>query len=115
MSSAVNAAGLRADEARERYGLLSLSGPALFLVGVVVFIPVGWLFWLSVIDSGELSLTHYRRIADVTHFRIFYVTFEISILVTILALLLGYPLAYLMSQLPPRWAGICMIFVLIPF
>jgi putative spermidine/putrescine transport system permease protein len=113
--SADNAAGLRADEAREKYALLGLSGPALFLVSLVVFIPVGWLFWLSVIDGGELSLAHYRRIADATHFRIFYVTFEISILVTVLALLLGYPLAYLMSQLPPRWAGLCMIFVLIPF
>lgn len=110
-----NAAGLRADEVRERYSLLGLSAPALFLVGLVVFIPVGWLFWLSVIDAGELSLAHYRRIADATHVRIFYVTFEISILVTVLALLLGYPLAYLMSQLSPRWAGICMIFVLIPF
>lgn len=110
-----NAAGLRADEVRERYSLLGLSAPALFIVGLVVFIPVGWLFWLSVIDAGELSLAHYRRIADATHVRIFYVTFEISILVTVLALLLGYPLAYLMSQLSPRWAGICMIFVLIPF
>lgn len=110
-----NAVGLRADEVRERYSLLGLSAPAMFLVGLVVFIPVGWLFWLSVIDGGELSLAHYRRIADATHFRIFYVTFEISILVTVLALLLGYPLAYLMSQLPPRWAGLCMIFVLIPF
>lgn len=113
--SADNAVGLRADEVRERYSLLGLSAPAMFLVGLVVFIPVGWLFWLSVIDGGELSLAHYRRIADATHFRIFYVTFEISILVTVLALLLGYPLAYLMSQLPPRWAGLCMIFVLIPF
>ena len=115
MSVTDNAAGLRADEARERYSLLGLSGPALFLVSLLVFIPVGWLFWLSLIDGGELSLAHYRRIADATHFRIFYVTFEISILVTVLALLLGYPLAYLMSQLPPRWAGLCMIFVLIPF
>jgi len=115
MSVTDNAAGLRADEVRERYTLLGLSVPALFLVGLIVFIPVGWLFWLSVIDGGELSLAHYRRIADATHFRIFYATFEISILVTVLALLLGYPLAYLMSQLSPRWAGICMIFVLIPF
>ncbi len=110
-----NARELRADERRERFSILGLSFPALILVTLLVFLPVGWLFWLSVIDGGELSLIHYRRLADATHFRIFYVTFEISILVTVLALLLGYPLAYLMSQLPPRWAGICLIFVLIPF
>ena len=110
-----NAAELRSDERRERFSILGLSFPALALVTLLVFLPVGWLFYLSVIDAGELSLIHYRRLADATHFRIFYITFEISILVTVLALLLGYPLAYLMSQLPPRWAGICLIFVLVPF
>jgi len=110
-----NAAALRADERRERLGLLGLVSPAMLLVGVIVFIPVGWLFWLSLIEGGELSLVHYARIADETHFRIFWITFEISVVVTLLALALGYPLAYLMSQLPARWAGFCMIFVLIPF
>lgn len=93
-----NAPALRRDEARERWSLLGLSVPALFLVGLVVFIPVGWLFWLSLVDSGELSLIHYRRLADATHFRIFWTTFEISFLVTALALLLGYPLAYLIAK-----------------
>ncbi|MFC7705527.1 ABC transporter permease [Plastorhodobacter daqingensis] len=111
----MNAEALRRDERRERISILGLSFPALAVVTLLVFIPVGWLFWLSLIDGGELSLIHYRRIADATHFRIFWLTFEISILVTALALLLGYPLAYLMSQLSPRWAGVCMIFVLIPF
>ncbi|NYS26606.1 ABC transporter permease [Rhodobacteraceae bacterium 2376] len=110
-----NAAALRADELRERATLLGMSVPALLIVGVIVFIPVGWLFWLSFTDGDQLSLTHYRRIADITHARIFWQTFEISALVTVLALLLGYPLAYLMSQLSPRWAGICLIFVLVPF
>ena len=109
------AAALRRDDWRERFGFLGLSGPALLLLTIVVFVPVGWLFWLSVIEGGELSLVHYQRIADATHFRIFWTTFEISVVVTVLALLLGYPLAYLMSQLPTRWANICLIFVLVPF
>lgn len=110
-----NTRSLLADERRERLTFLGLSGPALIVVTVLVFLPVGWLFWLSIVDDGQLSLVHYRRLANATHFSIFYTTFEISVLVTVLALLLGYPLAYLMSQLPQRWAGICMIFVLIPF
>lgn len=114
-AAADNTRSLLADERRERLTFLGLSGPALFVVTVLVFLPVGWLFWLSLVDDGQLSLVHYRRLANATHFSIFYTTFEISVLVTVLALLLGYPLAYLMSQLPPRWAGICMIFVLIPF
>jgi putative spermidine/putrescine transport system permease protein len=109
------AQSLRRDERQERLALFGLSTPALLIVGIVVFLPVGWLFWLSLIEAGQLSLAHYRRISDITHFRIFWTTFEISLLVTVLALALGYPLAYLMSQLPPRWANVCLIFVLIPF
>jgi len=42
-------------------------------------------------------------------------TFEISIVVALLCLILGYPLAYLLSNQSPRVAGILMIFVLLPF
>src|SRR5690606_35642755 len=42
-------------------------------------------------------------------------TFEISALVTLLTLVLGFPLAYWISTLPRRKANIVMIFILIPF
>ena len=47
--------------------------------------------------------------------RIFITTFKISILTTIICTLIGYPLAYFMSQLSRKWANICMVGVLIPF
>jgi putative spermidine/putrescine transport system permease protein/spermidine/putrescine transport system permease protein len=55
------ASALRRDEWRERSGFLGLSGPALLLLTIVVFMPVGWLFWLSLIEGGEISLAHYAR------------------------------------------------------
>ena len=42
-------------------------------------------------------------------------TFEISAVVTLFALLLGYPLAYWLSTLTARQANMCMILVLVPF
>lgn len=42
-------------------------------------------------------------------------TFEISIIVTLLCVLLGYPTAYYISTLSDRAAGYAMLFVLIPF
>jgi putative spermidine/putrescine transport system permease protein/spermidine/putrescine transport system permease protein len=47
--------------------------------------------------------------------RTFVVTFEISLLTTAICIVLGYPLAYVMSQLPSRAANLCMIAVLLPF
>jgi putative spermidine/putrescine transport system permease protein len=46
---------------------------------------------------------------------VFLRTFWISSLVTILTLLLGYPIAYLLASLPPRTANLLMILVLLPF
>jgi putative spermidine/putrescine transport system permease protein len=42
-------------------------------------------------------------------------TFQISFVVTLLCLLLAYPLAYWLSTLPERTANVLMILVLVPF
>lgn len=47
--------------------------------------------------------------------RILLRTFEISAVVTVFCLLLGYPLAYWLSTLPARRANLLMILVLVPF
>ena len=47
--------------------------------------------------------------------RILVRTFEISAIVTLCCLLLGYPLAYWLSTLPARKANVLMILVLVPF
>ena len=47
--------------------------------------------------------------------RILLRTFEISAVVTLWCLLLGYPLAYWLSTLPARKANVLMILVLVPF
>lgn len=47
--------------------------------------------------------------------RILLRTFEISAVVTLCCLVLGYPLAYWLSTLPARQANVLMILVLVPF
>ncbi|MBW8463449.1 ABC transporter permease [Acidovorax sp.] len=42
-------------------------------------------------------------------------TFHISLVVTLVCLLLGYPLAWWLASLPPRPANVLMILVLVPF
>ena len=117
MDAGANAAGLRQDERRERLQLLGLSLPALLLVTVTMLLPVAWLFGLSFqADDGSFSLEHYRRMIEQPSYgRTFLTTFKVSFYTTALCLLLGYPLAYALSQMPRRAAGLCMIAVLLPF
>ena len=49
------------------------------------------------------------------HLLLFYRTLEISFLVTVFCLVLGYPVAYLMSVLPLRTSNLLLILVLLPF
>ena len=97
--------------------LLGLSGPALALVLVTMVLPIAWLFGLSFLaDDGSLSLVHYRRmIEQPSYARIFGATFKVSLMTTALCVVLGYPLAYVLSQLPRRAANLCLIAVMLPF
>ncbi len=115
--SAPNAEGLKQDASWERWRLMGLCSPALMLVMVLMVIPVLWLFYLSFLnDEGGFSWEHYERmLASKAYVRIFWTTFKVAMLTTIVCALIGYPLAYFLAQLPRKAAAICMMAVLLPF
>ena len=49
------------------------------------------------------------------HLKLFLRTLEISVVVTLMTLVLGYPVAYLLSTLPARTSNLLLILVLLPF
>lgn len=116
-SSPLNEKPLMLQEAREQWTLLGLATPAILVIVAIILIPVGWLFYLSFVGSdGQFSLEHYQKmIAYKSYARVFVTTFQVSLLTTLICILIGYPLAYFLSLLPPRLAGIFMLAVLLPF
>lgn len=75
---------------------------------------------LYLLRSLDLTLTPGGEVAraskdDAVFIDLFYRTFEISFWVTVLCVLLGYPVAYTISTLPQRWANFAFGLVLIPF
>ncbi|MEM6943672.1 MAG: ABC transporter permease [Pseudomonadota bacterium] len=116
-AEADNTEGLREDAWREQLSLFGLCSPALLLVLIILVVPVGWLFYVSFIGAdGSFSLENYERMWErKSYARIFWTTFEVSILTTGICIALGYPFAYFLSQLPARAANLCLIAVLLPF
>ncbi|MGA0952591.1 MAG: ABC transporter permease [Candidatus Puniceispirillaceae bacterium] len=114
---ALNATKLRVAERRQSLLVLALTLPAIIAVFLVIVIPVGWLFSLSFLDSnGELSLVNYEKmIAYKSYLRVFKTTFNVSFLTTFLCIVIGYPLAYFLSQIPRKYVGLFMLTVLLPF
>jgi len=49
------------------------------------------------------------------HLMLFWRTIEISFLVTVFCLILGYPVAYLLASLPTKTSNLLLILVLLPF
>jgi ABC-type spermidine/putrescine transport system permease subunit I len=116
-ANGLNQVELARDRQRERGLFLGLSLPAIVTIMIVVFLPIFWLSSLSFLDrGGNFTLENYARIAESPlYLNTFLVTFQISVAVTLLCVLLGYPLAYWMCRMPASRANLCMVFVLVPF
>jgi len=89
--------------------------PALVLMAVFYVWPFVGLLRRSLFDP-ELTLDNYRTAltnpAAAIYFRN---TLDISIWVVVLAILLGYPVAYLLNSVKPRVANLLRILVILPF
>jgi putative spermidine/putrescine transport system permease protein len=72
--------------------------PLCVVLLVLFIVPIVYLLSLSVTDP-TLSLDHYRRIiATPLYGRVLLNTFMTALIVTLLTLILGYPLAYVMAR-----------------
>jgi putative spermidine/putrescine transport system permease protein len=79
--------------------------------------PVTMFYLLSAVDLKKAADGAIGAVApEQAVFKTIYLrTFWISLVVTVTCLLLGYPVAYLLASLPPRFANPLLIFVLLPF
>ncbi|WP_245826570.1 ABC transporter permease [Oceanibacterium hippocampi] len=96
--------------------MFGLTVPALVMVTLFLGVPVAWLFGLSFYEDGQFTARHFTRmLEDSSYSRSLWLTVQISVAVTAFAMIVGYPVSYVLSQLPRRWAAIGLTFVVIPF
>jgi putative spermidine/putrescine transport system permease protein/spermidine/putrescine transport system permease protein len=111
---APNEAAYRRRERSETTVLAALAVPGLLLIGAIALTPIAWLFWLSFRSGSDFTFEHYERLLHPTYTLTLQTTFELSFLVTAICITLGYPLAYLISQVRPRLAAFLLLLVLFP-
>jgi putative spermidine/putrescine transport system permease protein len=100
---------------REQGLMLLLASPAVLVIVALVVIPVGWLMGQSFYDNG-FTLENYRRIfSEEIYWRSFGLTFRIALMVTLLTLVLGYPVAYAAAHAKRPWDVLILSFVILPF
>lgn len=98
-----------------------LTGPyALFLV-LLLIIPFGSMAVFSLhpysptkIALPELTLDNYRQIAALYYVRLFGRTLQLSLVSTVICVVFGYPLAYVLARARPRMQTLGLFLLIMP-
>jgi putative spermidine/putrescine transport system permease protein len=98
-----------------RTRMLMAAPLALLLVTLLIY-PVGQLLLLSVYRDGSFSLAQYRQLfASSVYLDVLLITLKISGLTTLLAVIAGYPIAYLISAVAKERKAALLFWVLLSF
>lgn len=91
--------------------------PALgFLAILFVYPLIGVLMQSFTTEAGNFTLENYQRaVGRSLYLRVYWITIQIAFVVTLLTLLLAYPLAYVLSTVRQKVANVLLVFVLVPF
>ncbi len=100
---------------RESWRHIILLGPLIGYLAVFFIYPLSGSLFQSLFDPG-FTVEHYLTLVEhPVYIKVFLNTLEISISVTLLCILLGYPIAYYLSDAKSNWATILLLSVLLPF
>ena len=80
----------------------------LFVVAPIIIVVI----YALTTASGEFTLDNFARMG--TYTSVFVRSFELAIIATVICLLIGYPLAYVMSKEGPRFQRIAMVLIMLP-
>jgi spermidine/putrescine transport system permease protein len=65
--------------------------------------------------SNEFTLNNYARIREPIFLQTFWQSIKLALISTLTVALMGYPFGYFMAKLSPKWRGLLMFFLIIPF
>jgi len=108
-------APMEAADRRETRQYLLLLLPALLALGVFFVYPLCGILLRSVYQNGY-TLESYRQVARTSvYLMVIALTFRTAAVVTLIALLLGYPLGYVLATVRSRLARVLVVIVVLPF
>lgn len=87
--------------------------PALLLIAFFFIVPVLMLLMRSVLEP-EVGLQNYEALlGSTTYLRVFLNTFMVASVVTLVSIVIGYPVAWLLAIMPERWSRIVLAIIIL--
>ncbi|MEO5325248.1 ABC transporter permease [Mesorhizobium sp. CC13] len=97
----------------KREGTLGYLMPALLLIAFFFIVPVLMLLMRSVLEP-EPGLQNYAALlGSTTYLRVFLNTFMVAGVVTLVSIVVGYPVAWLLAIMPERWSRIVLAIIIL--
>ncbi|MBB6554836.1 ABC transporter permease [Nonomuraea rubra] len=103
-------------------GAFVFLSPGLAYLVVLMLVPLALVFSYTVFQRGrfggvvyEFTTENFERLFDPLYLNVLGDSLKIAALTTLIALLIGYPTAYLIAQLPKRWKTLALVAVVLPF
>jgi len=111
----------RATQGKRNWAVWALLGPGLAFIALLLIVPVIDMALISFRNEsfGQIlpgfTLANYTSLVrDGTYVQIFLQTFLAAALVTVLCILLGFPVASLIADAPAKWRGLLYFLVAAP-
>ncbi|MBB2943092.1 spermidine/putrescine transport system permease protein [Actinoplanes lutulentus] len=101
---------------------LTLLGPGLGYLTVLMVVPLALVLSYTIFQRGrfgglvyEPTTENFLRAVDPLYLDVLVTSVEIAGVTTVLALLLGFPTAYVIARLPGKWKTIALVGLVLPF
>lgn len=98
-----------------------LTGPGIAWIILLLVIPCALILANSVFERGVyggidyvFTFENYARAVDPLYATVFWNSARVAFITTLISLLLGYPAAYCIAQMPQRRQMACLILVMLP-
>jgi ABC-type spermidine/putrescine transport system permease subunit I len=100
---------------RQRRRIFALLLPLIAYLGVFYAYPIAAMMFRSV-SEPYWTIEHFAKLfSEGVYLHVLWMTVEVAAAVTLAALLLGYPVAYLLARLDRAKSNLLLILVLVPF
>jgi spermidine/putrescine transport system permease protein len=101
---------------------VALLGPALTWWAVLLVAPVLLILVYSIFRRGiyggvvyDATLDNFDRLLDPLYLRVVWFSVRVALETTVLALLIGFPVAWFIATRPARWRTALLVIIVLPF
>ena len=110
-----SSARVRAHRRRAQTGYFALLLPLLIYLGAFYAYPVAAMMFRSIHEPRWTADNFVQIFETGVYLHVLWLTVRISLIVTVVSLVLGYPVAYVLARVDRAKSNLLMILVLVPF